>query len=95
MRISFSAGVKSRLSIDELKTVNEGCRQIVENSGHYKGLQKVEMINLLQSLYPIQKQLVEEGEEIEMSVYLNIIQLVDENIVPYLLKNNFSFGENI
>ena len=94
MRISFNAGIKSRLSIDDLKTVNEGCKQIVENASCYNAMQKVEIISLLQRLYPVQKQLVEEGEDIEMSVYLNIIQLADENIVPHLLKNNFSFCEN-
>ena len=91
MKISFSAGVKSRLSIDELKTVNEGCKQIVENSGYYNAMQKVEIISLLQRLYPVQKQLVEEGEDVEMSTYLNIIQLADDKIVPHLLKNNFDF----
>lgn len=91
MKISFNAGVKSRLSIDELKTVNEGCRQIVENASCYNAMQKVEIISLLQRLYPVQKQLVEEGEEVEMSTYLNIIQLVDDKIVPHLLKNNFDF----
>lgn len=91
MRISFSTGVESRLSVDDLKVINEGCKQIVENSSYYNASQKVEMINLLQRLYPIQKQLIEEGNAIEMSVYLNIIQLADEEIVPYLLKNNFDF----
>lgn len=91
MRVNFNTRVESRLTIEDLNVVNDGCKQIIMNASCYSAEKKIEMIDLLQRLYPVQKQIIEDGEPINMCVYLNIIQLADENVVPHLLKNNFDF----
>lgn len=88
MRLFSDTTIESKLTIEELNVVNNDCKKIVMNSSRFSMERKIEMINLLQQLYPVQKQIIEDGELINMSVYLYLMQLDGAEIVPYFLKNN-------
>jgi hypothetical protein len=79
MKTHFNNGVRTRISVEDLQQINDGCIDIIMQSASIPVANKIMISHKLQQLYHIQKGLIEDGEDIEMSAYLNIMQLANIN----------------
>lgn len=79
MRTHFNNGVRTRISVEDLQQINDSCIDIIMQSNLISVADKLIFSHNLQQLYHIQKGLIEDGEDIDMSTYLNIAKFANDN----------------